>query len=111
MNISYKNKKLKKQLTDPSEIKKTFGVNAKRISQRMDDITSSENLQVLCSIPPANCHLLSGDRTGEWAVDISANHRIIFVIANDPIPKKDDGSVNKILVTDIQIISAQEDYH
>jgi proteic killer suppression protein len=92
-------------------IKKNFGINAKRVAQRMEDITASPNLQVLCSIAPANCHPLSGDRDEQWAVDISANHRLIFVIDQDPIPLTNEGSINRIEVTDIQIISAQEDYH
>lgn len=111
MNIDYKTNKLRKQLSNLSEIKKHFGANAKRVNQRMEDITASNNLQVLCSIPQANCHPLTGDRAGEWAVDVSANYRLIFTIDHDPVPVKEDGSVNRIMVTDIQIIAAQEDYH
>jgi proteic killer suppression protein len=111
MNVEYKSNRLKKQLTDPKELKKSFGVNARRVSQRMDEIFAADNLEVLCSIPRANCHPLTGNMNEKWAVDISANHRIIFIIVNDPIPIKTDGGINKIEVTDIQIISAQEDYH
>lgn len=111
MNVDFKSNKLRKQLTTPSEIKKAFGVNAKRVSQRMDDITAANNLQTLCNIPQANCHPLSGEKDGEWAVDISANHRILFVITNDPIPVNQDGGIDRMLITDIQIISAQIDYH
>jgi proteic killer suppression protein len=111
MIVDFKSNKLRKQLTTAAEIKKSFGVNAKRVAQRMDDINASDNLQVLCNIPQANCHPLTGNKDGEWAVDISGNHRIIFIITNDPIPIKEDGGINRILVTDIQIISAQEDYH
>jgi len=80
MNISYKSNKLKKHLTDAKEIKKNFGINAKRVSQRMEDFNSARNLAVLMNIPGANCHPLSGKRDGEWAVDISANHRIIVFV-------------------------------
>ena len=111
MNVDFKSNKLQKQLTIPSEIKKTFGVNAERVSQRMDDIKAANNLQVLCSIPKANCHPLSGNRIGEWAIDISANHRMIFIITNNPIPKQEDGGIDRIQVTDIKIITGQEDYH
>ena len=111
MNIDFKSNKLRKKLTSVVEIKKAFGVNAKRVSQRMEDITAADNLQVLCNIPQANCHSLSGDKDGEWAVDISANHRILFIVTNDPVPINEEGGINRILVTDIQIISAQEDYH
>lgn len=110
MKIEYKKNKLQKQLSNASEIKKAFGVNAKRVASRLDDIVSSPNLAVLMQIPAANCHLLSGDRKGEWALDISANHRMIFEIAHNPIPKTEDGSIDTILVTKICILEIG-DYH
>jgi proteic killer suppression protein len=110
MVIEFKSNKLEKQLGSATEIKKAFGVNAKRVANRLSDIAAADNLAVLMQIPPANCHALTGDRKGQWAVDISANHRMIFEILNDPIPLKDDNSVNTILVTDIIIIGI-EDYH
>lgn len=110
MNIVYSNNRLRKQLSSASEIKRAFGTNAKRVAQRMADITASPNLAVLQQIPQANCHPLTGNREGEWALDISANHRMIFEIANEPIPKNDDGSVNTISVTEIRIIETT-DYH
>lgn len=110
MNIRFKANKLEKQLTDAKEIKKSFGVNAKRVSQRMEDIRAAPNLQSLCNIQQANCHPLTGDRNGQWTVDISANHRLLFEIDQDPIPLKDDGSIDRIMVTDVKIITT-EDYH
>lgn len=110
MDIYYGNNKLKKQLSSASEIKKAFGANAKRVIARMDDIAASPNLAVLMKIPAANCHPLKGNRTGEWALDISANHRMIFIIANDPIPMLDDLSVDTIMVTDISVCEIG-DYH
>jgi len=110
MKIEYKKNKLEKQLSIASEIKKTFGVNAKRVASRLDDIISSPNLKVLIQIPAANCHPLSGDRKGEWALDISANYRLIFEIAHNPVPRTEDGSINTLLVTDICILEIV-DYH
>lgn len=110
MQITYKKNKLEKQLSNATEIKKAFGTNAKRVASRLDDIMAASNLSVLMQIPAANCHTLKGNRAGEWAVDISANHRLIFEIAHDPVPKTDDGSVNTILVTDIRVIEVG-DYH
>ena len=110
MEFEYSSNKLKKQLSNASEIKKTFGVNAKRVSARMDDIIASPNLAVLMQIPAANCHPLTGDRKGEWALDVSANHRLIFRIAHDPVPTLDDGSIDTINVTYIRIMESK-DYH
>ena len=110
MNIEYSNNKLEKQLSDASQIKRAFGLLARKVQQRKGEIIDAPNLAVLMKIPAANCHPLHGDRKGEWAVDISPNHRMIFEIAHDPIPVKEDGAVNTILVTDIRIIGTG-DYH
>ena len=110
MKIEYCKNKLKKQLSSPTELKKAFGVNAKRIQSRLDDIEASPNLAVLIQITPANCHPLSGNRIGEWAVDISGNYRLIFELLNNPIPRTKDGSIDTSLVTDICILEVV-DYH
>lgn len=110
MEVEYGSNKLKKQLSNASEIKRAFGTNAKRISIRLDDIKASPNLAILKQIPGANCHSLSGNREGEWAVDISANYRLIFGIALSQVPLLEDGGVDATKVTDILIIKI-EDYH
>lgn len=110
MEIFYSTNKLKKQMSSASEIKKAFGVNAKRVQARLDDITASTSLAILMQLPAANCHPLTGNRQGEWAVNISANHRMIFEIANDPVPIDEDGNIETIRVTDIRITTTT-DYH
>lgn len=110
MEIEYKRKKLKKQLSNAAEIKKAFGINAKRISSRLDEIVSCPNLTVLMQIPAANCHSLSGERKGEWAVDVSRNFRLIFELNHNPLPKTEDGSINTSLITEIRILEIG-DYH
>ena len=110
MNVDFKSNKLKKILTNAREIQKEYGTMAKKVSQRMEQLNASPNLAVLITIPSANCHPLTGNRKGEWAVDISGNYRLIFEINQDPIPTKNDGAVDTILVTDIRIIETT-DYH
>ena len=110
MKIVCKTNRLEKQLSNASEIKKAFGNDAKKVSARLDDIRASPNLASLMKIPQANCHSLKGDRKGEWALNISANRRLIFEIVDDPVPQNDDGSINTILITDIRL-SEIVDYH
>jgi proteic killer suppression protein len=110
MKVLYQNNKLEKQLSSASEIKKAFGKNANKVEQRMSEIKSSPNLAVLMQIPAARCHRLKGDLAGEWAVSISPNHRLLFQIADDPVPRKDNGEIDTILVKEIKIITTT-DYH
>jgi len=110
MDITYSSNKIRKKLSSHAEIKKAFGTMAKKVKSRLDDIAAAPNLKVLMQIPAANCHALSGKKNGEWALDISANHRMIFEINHDPVPEKDNGEIETIEVTDIRIIETT-DYH
>lgn len=109
MNIDYRSNKLRKILTNAILIKKEYGTMAKKVSQRMEQLNAAGNLAVLISLP-VNCHSLTGNRQGEWAMDISGNFRLIFGIHQNPIPLKRDQSVDTILVTDIRILEIT-DYH
>jgi proteic killer suppression protein len=110
MKISYQKKKLKTSLNDASEIKKKYGVNAKRVARRIAEITAAPNLATLIQIPAANCHSLSGKRKNEWALDVSKNDRLIFEIDHDPIPLLDNNSIDTKMVTSICVVEIV-DYH
>jgi plasmid maintenance system killer protein len=110
LEISYKSKKLEKQLTDPKAMTKAFGLLARKVNQRLKDLADADNLSIIKYIPAARCHELTGDRKGELAVDVSGNFRMIFKPKHVPIPRKEDGGLNWEEVTNIQII-AIEDYH
>lgn len=111
MNVAFKNKRLKKSVTDPKTSVKTYGkVSAKKIKQRYLEMLASENLEELSKIPAAYLHPLSGDRKGQWAVKITGNERLCFILAHDPVPLLEDKSVDKKEVTDIRIVFVG-DYH
>jgi len=110
VEISYKNKKIEKQLTDPREIVKSFGELARKINQRIKELKDADSLSILKQIPAARCHELVGNRKGELAVSVSGNYRLIFEPNHEPPPQKDDGGLNWEAVTKIQI-NEIEDYH
>lgn len=110
MEITFKSRKLEKQLTDPKELSKSFGQMARKVNQRLKDLSDADNLAIMRTIPAARCHELTGDRKGELAVDVSGNYRMIFEPNHDPLPKKTDGGLNWEEVTKIQI-NEIEDYH
>ncbi|WP_031441898.1 type II toxin-antitoxin system RelE/ParE family toxin [Arenibacter algicola] len=110
MEISYKSSKLKKQLTSPRELGRSYGQLARKINQRLNDLKSAETLSIMRLLPAAHCHELSGIYKGELAVNISPNYRLIFEPNHDPIPEKEDGGLDWESVTKIQI-NRIEDYH
>ncbi len=110
VEINFKSRKLEKQLTDPKEMVKSFGQLARKVNQRLKDLSDADNLEILRAIPAARCHELGGERKGELAVDVSGNYRMIFEPNHDPTPRKTDGGLNWEQITKIQI-NEIEDYH
>lgn len=108
MKISYKNKKLEKQLTDPRKMNKTFGVMAKKVNQRMKELSGADHLAVIRSIPAARCHELSGDKKGLLSVDVSGNYRLTFEPDHTTPPVKEDGGLDWQQVTKIKIIAVED---
>jgi plasmid maintenance system killer protein len=109
MNLAY-GKKVEKKLSNATSIKKAYGDMAKMVARRIAEMTAMPNLGALQKLPGPNCHPLTGDRKGQWAVNISGNYRMIFIIDQEPLPLDDAGQVNTIFVTDICIIETT-DYH
>lgn len=110
MEIKYKNRKLKKQLTDSKELLKAFGKVSKKLSRRITNLQNASCLADIQKIPAANCHELMGNRKGEFAIDISPNYRLIFEPDEDPLPLKPDGGLAWEQITKIKI-NEIEDYH
>jgi len=110
MEIFYGDNKFKKQLSNSTEIKKAYGINAKIIAIRLAQISAAFSLQVLMTVPGAKCHALTGDMKGSWAISVSGNDRLIFYITHDPIPLNPDKSINVSMVTKITLLRIQ-DYH
>ena|SRR5690625_4979277 len=110
MKVSYQTKKLEKQLTDPKKMSKAFGVMAKKVNQRLKELSSADTLEVMKLLSTARCHELKGNRKGSLAVDVSGNYRLIFEPDHHPPPKNDSGGLDWQQVTRIKIL-AIEDYH
>ncbi|MFZ4525860.1 MAG: type II toxin-antitoxin system RelE/ParE family toxin [Chlorobium sp.] len=111
MNIRYHTRKLEKSVENIFTIRKHYGDRAKKVALRLQQLAAAANLDAVRILPSANCHELKADRVGEIAVDISPNHRIIFIPDHNPLPKKDDGGLDWKSVTGIVIMTIGEDYH
>ena len=110
MEITFSSNKLEKQLTNPRDRAKAFGQIARKVSQRYEELKSSDALSVMRLFPAAGCHELTGDRKGELAVRVSGNYRMVFKPNHDSIPRKEDGGLDWDAVTAITILEIT-DYH
>ena len=84
--------------------------NARKVRQRMAELSAADTLAVVVKLPAARLHALKGGRKGQYAVDAKHPFRLIFEPAHDPIPKRDDGGVDLEKITRIRVL-AVEDYH
>lgn len=110
MNIEFGNNRLAKQMGSATEIKKAFGLMAFKVAQRLQEIRDAPNLSILMEIPAAGCHPLKGNKEGDWALTISVNHRMVFIVVQNPLPRKENNELDLELITNIRILRT-EDYH
>jgi plasmid maintenance system killer protein len=104
MKITYSSEKLATQFNSKQEILKKFGPRTKKVVERIDVIETAENLMEIEKIEVLQCRQLSNNPSAQWIMKIVANYSMIFVLDHSPIPLSEDGSINKLLVTDIRII-------
>jgi proteic killer suppression protein len=104
MRISFKNKKLCKQLTQSKELHKLGPRRAGLVQRRLSEIEASDNLAVLKLLPGPRLHPLKGNRLGQLSVDLDHPYRLIFVPDHEPIPELEAGGMDWKAITAVKII-------
>ena len=111
MQITFKNKKLKKIFESHKELLRVFGeVRGNKIELRMSILRAATCLDEVPVEKPDRRHALSLNRKGQFAVDITENYRLIFEPNNNPLPLQKSGGLDLRRITDIKILEV-EDYH
>ena len=84
MKIFFKNSRIKKLCDNEKELKKRFPNAPKQIAlvkRRLEMLKIADNLMVfsnLPSTPSTRLHKLSGDRNGQFAIDLYEKERLII---------------------------------
>lgn len=103
--------KLRKTFNSEAELKKAYGADmARKIAMRMAVLRAAATLSLVPATPPDRCHQLTGDRDGQFAVDLVHPRRLVFQPDHNPLPHRKDGGIDKDKVTAITIIEIV-DYH
>lgn len=108
MEITFKNNKLRKQLSNGKELLKSYGPLARKIKQRLLELESADTLAVVAANKALRLHPYKGARAGEWSVDVRQNWRVIFEINHDPPPLIADGGVDLSKVTRLKILAIED---
>ena len=102
MEITFKDNKLRKLCEVQKEAQKKLGAKcARKLRSRLADLIAAETVTELVAGRP---HPLKGDRAGEFALDLEGGKRLVFESANNPVPLKEDSSIDWSKVTSIRIV-------
>lgn len=98
MDIEYRTKKLQRICTSATDARKEYGLDiAEKLQQRINELKAADSLEFLSTYHIGNCHRLSGDRTGQYAMSLTHPYRLIL--------EKNNNSVNIVKIVEIV------DYH
>lgn len=79
MQVTYKNKQLRKICENATEARKLYGQNmARKINQRINEMIAADSVDMMIKCRIGRCHLLAGDMKGQYAVDLEHPYRLIF---------------------------------
>jgi proteic killer suppression protein len=111
MKTSFQFRKFARAANSKSLGNRQWGsTRADKIRQRLLELEAANTLADLSTLPPPRCHQLTENLDEQFAVDISRNERLVFEVADDPIPRKPDGGIDLERVTEIRVLRI-EDYH
>lgn len=106
MLIYFKIRNLQKICNKDNEAVKKLGLKmARKLQQRLMELSAAPCLDDISKLPPPRCHQLKGNRVGQFSVDLDHPYRLIFIPANNPVPKKKDGSLDLARIDSIEIIA------
>lgn len=79
MKIVYKNNSIEKVCTNATVASKKYGVKmADKIHQRIDQLLAVDSINDMIKYNIGRCHPLTGDRKGQYAVDLVHPYRLIL---------------------------------
>ena len=110
MEVTFKEKKLKKMADNYSKSLKDLGTNrAKLFHKRLNDLYNAETLEDVRNLP-GNYHELANDRKEQWACSLDNPYRLVVEPHEEPIPTDKDGKYIWIEIKGVEIIEIV-DYH
>lgn len=105
MVIIFKDKKLEKQCNEHRKLVQAHGERRARLLRaRLDDLDAASSLADISHLPPTRLHELMGNRNGQFSIDLDHPYRLILEVADEPIPYKDDGGVDRAKVSIVRLL-------
>ena len=108
MKLNFKDKKIRELCEKKSVADKKLGaICARKLRARLDDLDAASKVTGLTA---GNPHPLKADRLGQFALDLAGGWRLVFAPDHDPLPVRDDQSIDwsQVTIVSIEFIG---DYH
>lgn len=79
--MEFRTSKLRRQYEEYREAEKAYGREvARRYVGRVNLIKQARDLAELKALPGLRCHELKGGRKGQWAINLTGFHRLLFTL-------------------------------
>lgn len=79
MDITYKNKKIESVCTDAKVSDRSYGNEmTEKIQMRIGEIQAADTVEQMIQHRIGRCHPLTGNRKGQYAVDLVHPNRLVF---------------------------------
>ena len=86
MIVVFRTRQLERCYKDYRKASKVYGEDAaKRYILRVNTIKQARNIDQLMKLPVLRCHRLKGNRAGQFAVNVTGFHRLIFSLEGETL--------------------------
>jgi proteic killer suppression protein len=109
VDVYFRDQKLAAWCADEREAKRRWGGNHRKVLVRVALLRSADTLADL-DHAPGRPHALTGDRDGQFAMSLWGSYRLVFEPANEPLPKRPDGGLDRAGVTAVRVLEVVN-YH
>jgi plasmid maintenance system killer protein len=108
LEITFDDDDLKQQCNSQRLLVRHQGADrARRIRRRLDDLRAAPTLEAMRNLP-GRCHQLGENLDEIFSLDLDHPYRLLFVVANDPIPRMLDGGIDWCKVTGVKILGIKD---
>lgn len=105
MEIGFRRASEQALFRSSAQMRRKYGpACAKKIALRLAQIKAAANLEVLCQLPQARCHQLVANRSEQFSLDVEHPLRMIVEVADNPVPRGQDGGINRAQVTRLAFV-------
>lgn len=86
MEIEFASKRLERCFREHRAAVRAFGDDvARRYIQRINIMKAARSLDELSKMPGLRCHALKGQRAGQYAINLTGFHRLIFTLHGESL--------------------------